>query len=180
MEILRFVTAKKEEKVFVGIVDEEEEKVLHLREAQRQKGEKVTIPITMLECIERGTECFEKVCEIVNWAKENGEAAYYPLTEVKILAPIPRPRKNILCVGKNYREHAVEMGGVESIPENIMIFTKAPTTVIGINEQINGHPHATDELDYEGELAIVIGKRGKQIKKKKRLSMFLVIRLSMM
>ena len=38
MEILRFVTAKKEEKVFVGIVDEEEEKVLHLREAQRQKG----------------------------------------------------------------------------------------------------------------------------------------------
>lgn len=40
MEILRLVTAKKEEKVFVGIVDEEEEKVLHLREAQRQKGEK--------------------------------------------------------------------------------------------------------------------------------------------
>ena len=98
--MLRLVTAKKEEKVFVGIVDEEEEKVLHLREAQRQKGEKVTIPITMLECIERGTECVEKMCEIVNWAKENEGTAYYPLTEVKILAPIPRPRKNILCVGK--------------------------------------------------------------------------------
>ena len=69
--MLRFVTAKKEEKVFVGIVDEEEEKVLHLREAQRQKGEKVTIPITMLECIERGSECLEKVYDIVNWAKEN-------------------------------------------------------------------------------------------------------------
>ncbi|MCQ6386428.1 FAA hydrolase family protein, partial [Bacillus cereus] len=80
-----------------------------------------------LECIERGNECIEKVCEIVNWAKENGEAEYYPLTEVKILAPIQRPRKNILCVGKNYREHAVEMGGVESKQENIMIFTKAPT-----------------------------------------------------
>ncbi|WP_025150342.1 fumarylacetoacetate hydrolase family protein [Bacillus sp. H1a] len=166
---MRFVTAKKEEKVFVGIVDEEEERVLHLREAQRQKGEKVTIPITMLECIERGSECLEKVCDIVKWAKKNAGAAYYPLTEVKILAPIPRPRKNILCVGKNYREHAVEMGGVESIPENIMIFTKAPTTVIGIDEQINGHPHATNELDYEGELAIIIGKRGKQIKKEKAL-----------
>ncbi len=177
MEILRFVTAKKEEKVFLGIVDEEEEKVLHLREAQRQKGEKVTIPITMLECIERGTECLEKICEIVNWAKENEGVAYYPLTEVKILAPIPRPRKNILCVGKNYREHAIEMGGVESIPENIMIFTKAPTTVIGIDEKINGHSHATNELDYEGELAIVIGKRGKQIKKKKRLTMFSDIQL---
>jgi len=169
VEILRFVTAKKEEKVFVGIVDEEEDRVLHLREAQRQKGEKVTIPITMLECIERGSECLEKVYDIVNWAKENAGAAYYPLAEVKILAPIPRPRKNILCVGKNYREHAVEMGGVESIPENIMIFTKAPTTVIGIDEQINGHPHATNELDYEGELAIVIGKRGKQIKIEKAL-----------
>ena len=72
MEILRFVTAKKEEKVFVGIVDEEEEKVLHLREAQRQKGKGYN-PITMLECIERGTECFEKVCEIVNWAKRTGK-----------------------------------------------------------------------------------------------------------
>ena len=65
MEILRLVTAKKDEKVFVGIVDEEEEKVLHVREAQRQKGEKVTIPITMLECIERGTECVEK-CVILS------------------------------------------------------------------------------------------------------------------
>ncbi|KFN02856.1 fumarylacetoacetate hydrolase family protein [Bacillus clarus] len=166
---MRFVTAKKEEKVFIGIVDEDEEKVLHLREVQRQKGEKVTIPITMLECIEKGSECIEKVYEIVNWARENEQAAYYPLTEVKILAPIPRPRKNILCVGKNYRDHAVEMGGEESIPENIMIFTKAPTTVIGIGEKINSHPHATNELDYEGELAIVIGKRGKQIQKEKAL-----------
>ncbi|RFT64892.1 FAA hydrolase family protein [Bacillus clarus] len=167
--MVRFVTAKKEEKVFIGIVDEDEEKVLHLREVQRQKGEKVTIPITMLECIEKGSECIEKVYEIVNWARENEQAAYYPLTEVKILAPIPRPRKNILCVGKNYRDHAVEMGGEESIPENIMIFTKAPTTVIGIGEKINSHPHATNELDYEGELAIVIGKRGKQIQKEKAL-----------
>ena len=137
---IAFGNSEKEEKVFVGIVDEEEEKVLHLREAQRQKGEKVTIPITMLECIERGAECFGKVCEIVNWAKEHGETAYYPLNEVKILAPIPRPRKNILCVGKNYREHAMEMGGVESIPENIMIFTKAPTTVIGIDEKLTVIP----------------------------------------
>lgn len=59
-----FGNGEKEEKVFVGIVDEEEEKVLHLREAQRQKGEKVTIPITMLECIERGTECVEKCVKL--------------------------------------------------------------------------------------------------------------------
>lgn len=169
MEILRLVTVKKDEKVFIGVVDEEEKKVPHLREAQKQKGEKVTLPITMLECIERGSECMEKVREIVNWANENKLATYYSLQEVKLLAPIPRPRKNILCVGKNYREHAIEMGGEESIPNNIMIFTKAPTTVIGNGEKINSHSHATSELDYEGELAIVIGKRGKQIPKDKAM-----------
>ena len=47
MEILRFVTAKKEEKVFIGIVDEEEEKILHLREAQRQKGKRLQ---SLLQC----------------------------------------------------------------------------------------------------------------------------------
>ena len=167
MEILRLVTVKKDEKVFIGVVDENEQKVLHIREAQRQKGEKITIPITMLECIEKGNAFIEKVNEIVNWANENKTTAYYPLTEVKILAPIPRPRKNILCVGKNYRDHAIEMGGEESIPKDIMIFTKAPTTVVGDGEKIHSHPHATNELDYEGELAVVIGKRGKQIPKEK-------------
>ncbi|KEK24856.1 fumarylacetoacetate hydrolase family protein [Bacillus gaemokensis] len=166
---MRFVTVKREEKVFVGVVNEYEQTVLHVREAQRQKGEKITIPITMLECIEQGNAFIEKVTEIVKWAKENETTAYYSLTEVKILAPIPRPRKNILCVGKNYRDHAIEMGGEESVPKDIMIFTKAPTTVVGDGEKINSHPHATNELDYEGELAIVIGRRGKQITKDKAI-----------
>ncbi|WP_459500706.1 fumarylacetoacetate hydrolase family protein [Bacillus sp. C1] len=166
---MRFVTGKKDEKVFVGVVDEYEEKVLHLREAQRQKGEKITVPITMLECIEKGNDFIGKAKELVNWAKENETPAYYPLQDVKLLAPIPRPRKNILCVGKNYHDHVIEMGGEESVPKNIIIFTKAPTTVIGNGEKIHSHPHATSELDYEGELAIVIGKRGKQIAKEKAL-----------
>ena len=114
----------------------------------------------MLECIERGTECFEKVCEIVNWAKRTGSGVL-SVNRGENISADSKAKKEYFVRWKNYREHAVEMGGVESIPENIMIFTKAPTTVIGINEQINGHPHATDELDYEGELAIIIGKRGK-------------------
>ncbi|MDM5187456.1 fumarylacetoacetate hydrolase family protein [Bacillus sp. DX4.1] len=166
---MRLVTVKKEEKIFVGVVDDYEQTVLHIREAQKQKGEKITVPITMLECIEQGNAFIEKVSEIVRWAKENETTAYYPLSDVKILAPIPRPRKNILCVGKNYRDHAIEMGGEEAVPKDIMIFTKAPTTVIGDGAQIYSHPHATNELDYEGELAIVIGKRGKQIAKNKAL-----------
>ncbi|MEH6888884.1 fumarylacetoacetate hydrolase family protein [Bacillus sp. JJ864] len=162
---VRFVTAKTDEKVFVGVVDETSQTVLHVREAQRKKGEKVTIPITMLECIEQGESFITKVNEIVEWAKEHGKGAYYSLSEVKLLAPIPRPRKNILCVGKNYREHVIEMDKEGTIPEDLIIFTKAPTTVIGDGDKIYSHPHATSELDYEGELAIVIGKRGKEIQK---------------
>src|SRR5690606_10536642 len=55
------------------------------------------------------------------------------------------------------------------LPEDIIIFTKAPTTVIGHGDEIPLHEDVTDQLDYEGELAIVIGKRGKGIKKEKAL-----------
>lgn len=90
------------------------------------------------------------------------------MNEVKLLAPIPYPSKNIFCIGKNYREHAIEMGSVE-IPTELIVFTKAPTTVIGHLDEIMNHQEITRELDYEGELAIVIGKKGKAIKKEEAL-----------
>lgn len=85
------------------------------------------------------------------------------------LAPIPRPLKNIMCVGKNYRDHAIEMGGEASVPEHPMIFTKAPTTVSGHGASIPAHEALTDVLDYEGELAVIIGKRGKGIAREEAL-----------
>lgn len=84
-------------------------------------------------------------------------------TEIKWLAPIPRPFKNVFCVGKNYRDHAIEMGGEASIPEHPMIFTKAPTTVIANHAPIPAYESLTKALDYEGELAVIIGKKGKEI-----------------
>lgn len=65
-----------------------------------------------------------------------------------------------MCVGKNYRDHAVEMGGEDDIPKHIMIFTKATGTVTGHGGTVLHHQHLTEELDYEGELAVIIGKRG--------------------
>nr|WP_095532854.1 fumarylacetoacetate hydrolase family protein [Domibacillus mangrovi] len=85
------------------------------------------------------------------------------VSDVEWLAPIPRPTKNIFCIGKNYRDHAVEMGGDASIPEHPIIFTKAPTTVSGQNALIPAYESLTDSLDYEGELAVIIGKKGKEI-----------------
>jgi 2-keto-4-pentenoate hydratase/2-oxohepta-3-ene-1,7-dioic acid hydratase in catechol pathway len=87
--------------------------------------------------------------------------------DVKIVAPIPRPRKNIMCLGLNYTEHIQEgrraRGEPPAPPPPVPIFfTKAPTSVIGPSDEIV-YPRATTSLDYEGELAFVIGKKGKYI-----------------
>ncbi|MCP3761627.1 fumarylacetoacetate hydrolase family protein [Domibacillus sp. A3M-37] len=84
-------------------------------------------------------------------------------TTIEWLSPIPRPLKNVMCVGKNYRDHAIEMGGEASVPEHPMIFTKAPTAVSAHQAPIPAYESLTDALDYEGELAVIIGKKGKEI-----------------
>jgi 2-keto-4-pentenoate hydratase/2-oxohepta-3-ene-1,7-dioic acid hydratase in catechol pathway len=94
-----------------------------------------------------------------------------PFGEVRLLAPIPVPRRNIFCVGKNYREHAAEFGRSgydspsrsEDLPDKPILFTKATTAVVGPDEEIDPHTGVTAELDYEGELAVIIGRGGRDI-----------------
>ncbi len=87
-----------------------------------------------------------------------------------ILAPIPRPAKNIFCVGKNYHEHAKEFASSgfdatakEVVPEAPVVFSKPPTSVIGPQEPIPSFLDATASTDYEGEIAVVIGRGGRGI-----------------
>lgn len=86
------------------------------------------------------------------------------LDEVKLLAPIPNPNRNIVCLGKNYAAHAKEIhgmtGGPSEVPTTPIYFTKATHTVIGTAENILAHESITKKLDYEVELAIIIGKGG--------------------
>lgn len=95
--------------------------------------------------------------------------------DVRFLAPIPVPRRNILCVGKNYTEHAKEFTGsgfdssssslADAIPKAPIVFTKFPETVIGPNDLIR-YPHgASEQLDYEAELGVIIGRKGTNISK---------------
>ena len=97
-----------------------------------------------------------------------------PLTEVELKAPIPRPRRNVICVGKNYREHAKEFshsgfeaGAVKGaeIDEYPAVFTKLPSSVTGPGATVSLHPQATQSVDYEAELALIIGKGGRDIPK---------------
>jgi 2-keto-4-pentenoate hydratase/2-oxohepta-3-ene-1,7-dioic acid hydratase in catechol pathway len=89
------------------------------------------------------------------------------LESVRLLAPFPRPRKNIFCVGRNYKLHILEAAKAQgrecSFPKVPEFFTKPITAVIGTNAGIERHALSTDMLDYEVELAIVISKRVRNI-----------------
>lgn len=98
-----------------------------------------------------------------------------PLSQVRFAAPIVRPVRNVLCVGKNYHDHAHEFtrSGFDSsaskpadaIPTAPIIFTKMPETVIGSGTDVRYPAGASEQLDYEAELGVIIGKGGRGIKK---------------
>ena len=99
--------------------------------------------------------------------------ATHDLSAIQLLAPIPRPRRNIFCVGKNYFDHAKEFGtsGFDSstskpgdeIPKDPIIFTKPPESVIGPGASIVIPQQVSNAVDYEVELTVIIGKGGKGI-----------------
>jgi 2-keto-4-pentenoate hydratase/2-oxohepta-3-ene-1,7-dioic acid hydratase in catechol pathway len=94
------------------------------------------------------------------------------LSSLRLLAPIPRPAKNILCVGKNYHEHAREFhdsgfdasAGKSAIPDVPIVFTKWPNSVIGPGEPIPSANDPTGSVDYEGELTVVIGRVARHVR----------------
>lgn len=100
-----------------------------------------------------------------------------PLAAADLLAPVPRPARNVFCVGKNYHEHAKEFAGSgfdssakEVVPEAPVIFTKPSSTVIGPGQSIPNYLDPTDSTDYEGELTVVIGRGGRGISKQDALA----------
>lgn len=169
---LRFATAEDGRGVFIGVLEEGTDLILPLAKAEERRGGIKGIPESLLEAVSMGEEFVHNASELLNWAKgdEAGKELLLPLESVKLLAPIPNPVKNILCVGKNYAEHAIEMGSKDDIPEHIMVFTKAPTSVSGPEEEVLSHAGVTEQLDYEGELAVVIGKAGRGISEEEALS----------
>ncbi|MFC7141541.1 fumarylacetoacetate hydrolase family protein [Halosimplex aquaticum] len=90
---------------------------------------------------------------------EGGALSQRSAEEVSLLAPVPVPGK-IVCVGLNYRDHAEEQD--EEIPETPLLFSKAPTTVTNPGDPIV-HPGGDEQVDYEVELAVVIGRQAKAI-----------------
>ena len=94
-----------------------------------------------------------------------------PLSEVQFIAPLPKPRRNIFCVGKNYHAHAKEFAGsgfdssaaAGDIPLVPIFFSKVPESVIGPDASIEIPTSVSTAIDYEAELAVIIGQGGKGI-----------------
>lgn len=89
-----------------------------------------------------------------------------PLSEAELLAPVPRPGK-VVAIGRNYKEHAAEEG-VEPPPAPL-IFSKWPSSVIGPGQPIRWDPEYTTKVDYEAELAVVIGRRARHVSEEEAL-----------
>jgi 2-keto-4-pentenoate hydratase/2-oxohepta-3-ene-1,7-dioic acid hydratase in catechol pathway len=105
------------------------------------------------------------------------QAPRLQMAELVLKAPLPRPPRNIFCVGKNYHEHAKEFANSgfdatakEVVPEAPVVFSKPPSAVIGPGEPIPSYLDPTSSVDYEGELAVVIGTGGRGISRADALS----------
>jgi 2-keto-4-pentenoate hydratase/2-oxohepta-3-ene-1,7-dioic acid hydratase in catechol pathway len=136
--------------------------------AQGLVGEDVAIPNSLLDDIAGGAD-LRRACEtVLGQVDSDGlAAACSPLAGVTLLAPIPRPAKNVFCVGSNYRAHVTESSRAQSkkdvVPEFPVFFTKPPTAVIGPGDVIRLDPNVSEKMDYEVELGVVIGKAGRNI-----------------
>jgi 2-keto-4-pentenoate hydratase/2-oxohepta-3-ene-1,7-dioic acid hydratase in catechol pathway len=133
------------------------------------------LPSTMLEFIDLGPNAVTIASDLI--AAANGlfpVGVATPLANVKLLAPIPRPRKNIFGIGLNYTEHVAEsarsLDTSADLPRQPVIFSKPPTTVVGPGDPIVHNAKITQQLDWEVELAAVIGVAAKGVAREDALA----------
>lgn len=98
----------------------------------------------------------------------------YAPSDIRWHAPIPRPAKNVFCLGRNYAEHVREATGARGqdfkLPTHPVFFSKTPTAVIGPYDDVVWDRRVTQQVDWEAELAVVIGARGKNIRRENTMS----------
>jgi 2-keto-4-pentenoate hydratase/2-oxohepta-3-ene-1,7-dioic acid hydratase in catechol pathway len=133
------------------------------------------LPNDMLDLIDMGFEIIAEITEMIADTPENFfEEIAYEFHEVTFLAPIEKPRKNIIGIGLNYTEHVAEsartLDTTGKLPSKPIIFSKPPTTVTATNTEIIKNTKLTSQLDWECELALVISKKGKYVTKENAMN----------
>lgn len=162
---MKLLSFRYEGKEAFGPKVKKEEAVWDVLKIQEELEVLPSFPAQLIEGISQGVEFVEQVRKLADAAANSENPAEYKhsFSDIEWLAPIPRTPKNILCIGKNYAEHAKEMGG--DAPVDLVVFTKSPAAIAADEETVPVHSELTDAYDYEGELAVVIGKGGSSIPK---------------
>ncbi len=134
-----------------------------------------TLPRTLPELIREGREAWQRLSARITQAAAGDipSNAAHAAQSLRWHAPLAHPSKNIICLGLNYSSHVKESaqarGREVKMPEHPVFFTKSPTTVNGPFDPIPWDPAITEQVDYEAELAVVIGVAGKNIPRSKAL-----------
>ena len=159
---MKLLSYRLNDKIYFGPKVKKEEAVWDVLSIQETLQVLPSFPKTIVEGVSLGIDFMEQIRKLVEAAmqSENPDGFKRQFTEIEWLSPIPRTPKNIMAVGKNYADHAKEMGGEAN---TFVVFTKAPTAIAADEQTLSVHADKTSSYDYEGELAIVIGKKGKDI-----------------
>lgn len=162
---MKFVSYIYDNNEHYGVINADESKVIPMY-LLFEKLDKVC-PINLLEFIQSSSDSL--LLDLKDMLNENHYNAI-ALVDLKITAPIPNPRRNVFCLGKNYADHAMEIkslpGGEAKVPNYPIYFTKVADPAIGHMDKVIIPTGITEKVDYEVELAIIIGKDGKNIELK--------------
>ncbi len=154
---MKFLTYTYNKEERVGVLSKDGSKILDLAQILALNSN-----LNMIEFIETYKKEYE---EKIKCALETNQGI--EIQKIKLEAPIPCPKRGIICLGKNYKEHVKEVPSAMDlklgIPENPVYFCKLVNRCVAHEETISPHINITKELDYEVELAVIIGKEGKNI-----------------
>jgi 2-keto-4-pentenoate hydratase/2-oxohepta-3-ene-1,7-dioic acid hydratase in catechol pathway len=164
---MRYVTfsLQRDDTTRLGVLDGDE--VVHLQSLSPIDSN--PLPGSLAALIEAGPVHWAHIAQMLQDVLPRRSGIRHPIDKIRWHAPLPRPAKNIICLGLNYANHAIESAAARGrdpkIPKDPVFFTKAPTAVNGPFDEIRVDRRATEQVDWEAELGVVIGVRGKNIER---------------
>lgn len=177
---MRFVTFSRKNQARIGVLNEGDH-IIDLAEVNRRylRGGQPPFMSSMQAFLEGGGKALGTAKKVLRYVEKQSPEGLKKLSRqgvlldparMKLLSPIPWPRKNIFLLGINYQEHIAEGARARAVefktPEAPVYFTKPATAVIGHLGKVLQHK-ATERLDYEAELAVVMGRKGRDIPREK-------------
>lgn len=174
MYLVTYVLPTRGQEPSIAFWLKEKDRVVDILQAEQRYLGATTLPSTMRELIDNSGTILPRLRMVHDAAlADNGGNGHLPLADVRLRAPYTNPPRNILCIGLNYTEHLKELDrpllAEQKLPETPFVFTKPCTAIAHPDDILDVHNDITLCYDYEVELAVIIGKSGKNIRKEDAL-----------